>query len=146
MPLFRRKPKPPPEPSVSLPIGERVERATEATLLRGKDALKGNLFLTNQRLLFEARKGDARWMVVPWSEVKSAGLYRWQGAMGPSSRSQCLVVETTKGEQVWWDFREDEERAWLPLVQQRAAAAVSQQPAELDDSDSAETWARRGRW
>lgn len=131
---------------MSLPVGERVERATEATLLQGKHAMKGNLFLTNERLLFEAHKGEARWMVVPWSEVKSAGLFRWQGAMGPPSRNQCLVVETTKGEQVWWDFREDEEREWLPLVQQHAARAASPPSEEPDDSDSAETWARRGRW
>jgi hypothetical protein len=26
-------------------------------------------------------------------------------------------LQTTDGEQVWWDFGEKEEREWLPLVQ-----------------------------
>jgi hypothetical protein len=46
----------------------------------------------------------------------------------PSSRQQCLAVETEKGEQVWWDFGEREEREWLPLVKERAAAARSEEP------------------
>ena len=120
------KPKPPPPPSVELPSGEEVERATTATLLLGKDAIKGVLHMTNRRLMFEAPKGDARWMIVPYSEMKSAGLYPAPGAtMGtPSSRSQCLLIETTKGEQVWWDFGEKDERVWLPLVQARVPAAT----------------------
>jgi hypothetical protein len=48
----------------------------------------------------------------------------------PSSRQQCLVVETRDGEQVWWDFGEKDERAWLPLVQQRVADA---QPKDEED-------------
>ena len=125
MPIFRRAPKPPPPPSIELPTGEEVERATSATLLLGKQVMEGALHMTNRRLLFEAKRGDARWMIVPFDEIRSAGLYAWPGAtMGrPSSRQQCLVVETTKGEQVWWDFGEKEERAWLPLVQQHAVAA-----------------------
>lgn len=138
MPLFKRKPKPPPEPSVRLPLYERVERAVPATLLHGGEAMKGSLFLTNDRLLFEAQKGDARWMSVPWNEIKSAGLHRWQGAMGgPSTRNQCLVVETTKGEQVWWDFGENEEREWLPLVQERA---TGEDPAK--DEPKTDWWDR----
>ncbi len=124
MPLFRKKPGPPPVPSVELPAGEEVERAVTATLLQGKSAMRGTLFMTNRRLMFEAKRGDARWMVVPFAEVKSAGLFPWHGApMGPSSRNQCLVVETADDEQVWWDFGARDEREWLPLVQQKAAAA-----------------------
>ena len=124
MPLFGRKPKPPPPPSAALPAGEEVERATKATLLFNKEAMRGVLHMTNRRLMFEAEKGDARWMIVPYDEMTSAGLYAWPGAsMGlPSSRQQCLVVETTKGEQVWWDFGEKDERAWLPLVQAKITA------------------------
>lgn len=133
MPLFRRAPKPVPRPSSELPSGEEVERGTSATLLQGKDAIKGTLFMTNRRLLFEAKKvkGDARWMVVPYEEARSAGLHRGPGAtMGlPSSRKQCLFVETTKGEQVWWDFNEREEREWLPLVQ----AHIGRARAEAED-------------
>ena len=123
--MFGRKPKPPAPPSVELPSGEEVERATRATLLFNKDAKDGVLHMTNRRLMFEAHKGDARWMIVPYDELKSAGLYAWPGAaMGrPSSRQQCLVVETTKGEQVWWDFGEKEEREWLPLVREKIPAA-----------------------
>ncbi len=136
MPLFGRKPKPPPPPSIDLPPGEEVERATKATLLLGKEAMKGVLHMTNRRLLFEAEKGDTKWMVVPFDEVRNAGLYPWPGAtMGmPSSRQQCLFVETTKGEQVWWDFGEKDEGEWLPLVQQHAAAAAP--PADVaEDGD-----------
>lgn len=126
MPLFRRKPKEIGRPSAPLPPDEAVERGTEATLLQGKEAMKGRLWLTNYRLLFEAKKGRARWMVVPFKEVRSAGLYPWsRGGLGggPASRQQCLMVETTLGEQVWWDFGEQEEREWLPLVQERIPAA-----------------------
>jgi hypothetical protein len=124
MPIFKRKPKPPPPLSVELPPGEEVERATKATLLYTKQAIDGVLHMTNLRLMFEARKGDARWMIVPYDEMTKAGLYPWPGAsMGqPRSRQQCLVVETTKGEQVWWDFGEKDEREWLPLVQAKIPA------------------------
>lgn len=119
MRLFGRKPKIPPPPSADLPPGEEIQRATRATLLQGKTLIDGALHMTNRRLMFEAHKGDARWMIVPYADMKSAGLYPWPGAtMGrPSSRQQCLVVETVQGEQVWWDFGEKEEREWLPLVQ-----------------------------
>lgn len=119
MPLFRRTPKPPPPPSVDLPSGEEVERAIAATLLYDKQKLKGVLHMTNRRLLFEAPKGEARWMSVPYGEMTRVGLYAWPGAsMGfPSSMAQCLVVETAKGEQIWWDFDERAEREWLPLVE-----------------------------
>ncbi len=129
MPLFGRKPKTLPPPSVELPTGEEVERSTRATLLFNKDAMKGVLHMTNRRLMFEAEKGDARWMIVPYSEITSAGLYAWPGAsMGlPSSRQQCLVVETAKGEQVWWDFGEKEERAWLPLVRANIPSRVTEE-------------------
>jgi hypothetical protein len=66
MRLFGGKPKPLPPPSAELPSGEEVERATKATLLQGTQAMKGILHMTNRRLLFEAQKGDARWMVVPF--------------------------------------------------------------------------------
>ena len=127
MRLFGRKAAPVPPPSAELPSGEEVERAVEATLLHGKSAMKGRLYLTSRRLLFEAKQGDARWMVVPFAEVKSVGLYPWPHVpMGaPSSRRQCLVVETTDAEQVWWDFGTRDEREWLPLVQEKAAAAFA---------------------
>ncbi len=136
MPLFRRSTKPPPPPSIELPSGEEIERGVKATLLQGKAALKGTLFLTNRRLLFEAKGGDAKWLSVPYAEIKVAGLYPWPGAtMGrPASRKQCLFVETTKGEQVWCDFGASDERAWLPLVQAHTDAARS--ASEASDSTS----------
>ncbi|HYM15120.1 MAG TPA: hypothetical protein VEZ14_06140 [Dehalococcoidia bacterium] len=121
MPLFRRAAKPPPPPSVPLPAGEEVDRATAALLLQGKAAIKGTLHMTNRRLVFEAKSGDARWMIVPYAEIRSAGLHRAMHA--PGVRGRCLALETTKGEQVWWSFDEKAEEAWLPLVQQRAEAA-----------------------
>ena len=132
MPLFRRKPRPVPPPSAELPSGEEVERAVEATLIHGKSAMRGALYMTNRRLLFEARAGDARWMIVPYAEVKSAGLYpRPNMPMGADRLGgRCLVVETTAGEHVWWDFGERDEREWLPLVQQRAAAAAAAETGE----------------
>ena len=132
MPLFRRKPRPVPPPSAELPSGEEVERSVEATLFQGKAAMRGALYMTNRRLLFEARSGDARWMVVPYAEVKSAGLFaRPNIPMGPHGvRGRCLVVETTAGEHVWWSFGERTEGEWLPLVQERAAAATRAEPTD----------------
>jgi hypothetical protein len=130
----KKEPKPPARPSVELPGGEEVERSTKATLLQGKQMMKGTLFLTNRRLLFEAAKGDAKWMVVPFAEVKSAGLFPWAGAtMGaPRSLQQCLFVETDKGEQVWWDFNEREEQEWLPLVRARISSSTDSTDDEGD--------------
>jgi hypothetical protein len=78
--------------------------------------------------MFEATSGDARWMVVPYDEVRSAGLHRPMHARGV--RGRCLVLETTKGEQVWWSFSEKEEEAWLPLVRQHAEAARATERVE----------------
>lgn len=129
MPLFGGKPRP---LSIELPSGEEAERSVRATMLEKTRALKGTLHMTNRRLLFEADKGDARWMIVPYAEVRSAGLYPWPGAsMGlPSSRNQCLVVETADDEQVWWDFGEKDERVWLPLVQAHLARSAAEATAE----------------
>jgi hypothetical protein len=127
MPLFgrRKEPKPVPPPSAELPQGEQVERGIAAALLQGRDIIAGTLYMTDRRLLFEAKKGDARWLTVRYDEVKSAGLYPYARArMGaPGSMDQCLFIETTKGEQVWWDFDNRDESEWLPLVQQHADAA-----------------------
>ncbi len=132
MPLFGRKRRPVPPPSAELPSGEEVERAVDATLIQGKATLRGSLYMTNRRLLFEARTGDARWMIVPYVEVKSAGLYpRPNMPMGPHRLGgKCLVVETTAGEHVWWDFGERDEAEWLPLVQERSAAAAAESKDE----------------
>jgi hypothetical protein len=140
MPIFRRKAKEPATlekvapPAMELPSGELIERSVKATLLLGTDKLAGRLYMTNRRLLFEADKGEARYMSVPYDEMREAGLYRWHHApMGRSSLNQCLCAVTTKGEQVWWDFGEHEEREWLPLVQEHVASETTQteeQPAE----------------
>jgi hypothetical protein len=126
VPLFRRKPRPVPPPSAELPSGEEIERAVEATLVQGKTAMRGSLYMTNRRLLFEARAGDARWLTVPWVEVKSAGLYpRPNMPMGAHGLGRTsLFVETTAGEQVWWDFGDRDEQEWLPLVRERAIDAA----------------------
>jgi hypothetical protein len=138
MPIFRRKPKEAPTlekvapPSMDLPSGETIERSVKAMLLLGTDKLAGRLYMTNRRLLFEADKGEARYMSVPYAEMREAGLYRWHHApMGRSSLNQCLCAITTKGEQVWWDFGEHEEREWLPLVQAHIRPEP-EQPAEED--------------
>ena len=128
MPLFKRTPKPVPPPSVELPFGEEVERGTDALLIHGKTQIRGVLHMTNKRLMFEARKGDTRWMVVPFGEIKSAGLHRAMHASG--LRGRCLAIETTKGEQVWWSFNEKDEQAWLPLVKAHAEAASTTASAD----------------
>jgi len=119
------KPKPlvqAPPPAAELAPGEEVRRSVRATLLQGKAQIHGHLYLTGRRLLFEAKKGEARYLVVPWGEVKSAGVYPAPGpTMGmPSSRRACLFVETTKGEHVWWDFAGADEAEWLPDVRRLA--------------------------
>ncbi|MHB8376368.1 MAG: hypothetical protein ACYDEB_05375 [Dehalococcoidia bacterium] len=127
MPLFRRKPKPAPPLPVDLPPGEECERSLRATLLQGKTAMKGALYLTSRRLMFYADRGEARWLIVPFDEVKDSGLYPApRVAMGaPGAAAECLFVETTSGEHVWWAFDPREERAWLPLVRDRAQAAAT---------------------
>jgi len=122
MPLFKRKPRPVnalAPPSMEMPAGEEIERSEKATLLQGPEArIRGGLYMTNGRLVFEAEKGEAKWMIVAYDEIREAGLYRWHHApMGRSSLNQCLCVVTTKGEQVWWDFDEGAEREWMVLVQ-----------------------------
>lgn len=133
MRIFRRSPKPEkplPPPSEGLKAGEIVERASKATLLQGKQEIKGTLHMTDRRLMFEADKGEARWMIVPYDEITSVGIYPWQHTEfgGPSSRARCLVVETTAGEQVWWDFG-DKEKEWLPFVKEKIAARGSAEDA-----------------
>jgi hypothetical protein len=134
MPLFKRTsaPKPPPEISIDLPSGEGVERGARATLLQGKAAIKGTLFLTNRRIMFEAERGDTRWLVVPYGEVRSAGVFPAPNvAMGrPGRRPPCLFIETTKGEHVWLSFGDKEQREWTPLIEQYAAAAREDTPLE----------------
>ena len=134
MPLFKRKPRPPnplPPPAMDLPSGEEVERSEKATLLHTAARIKGALYMTNRRLIFQAEKGEAKWMIVPYTEVREAGLYRWHHApMGRTSLNQCLCVVTTKGEQVWYDFNEDAERTWLPLLQAHVADAAPTTPAD----------------
>jgi hypothetical protein len=44
----------------------------------------------------------------------------------PSSRQQCLFIETTDGEHVWLDFGTKEEREWLPIVQRYTELAAPQ--------------------
>ena len=88
MPLFKRStpPKPPPAISIDLPPGEEVERGTRATLLHGKASHRGVLFMTNRRLMFEAGKGEARWLVVPYAEVKAASVFP-----APRTSTRCMV-------------------------------------------------------
>ena len=99
MPIFNRdrRPKPPPRVSVDLPAGEEVERGATAELMHGTSWVDGMLFMTNRRLMFEAKEGEARWMIVPYDEIASAGLHPAPGVpMGvPSNRRQCLCVVTT---------------------------------------------------
>jgi len=132
MPLFRRVSKPVAPPSFDLPNGEEVERGLSASLLRERSLLKGRLYMTNRRLLFEADRGEARWLSVPYDEVRSAGLYRWTHATisSPRGGNRCLVIETTKDEQVWLDFAQRDEDAWLPLVKQHAQDASAAPPTD----------------
>lgn len=132
MPLFRRKPKPPPTLDIDLPPGEVYERGARATMLQGKTPMRGTLYMTDRRLLFQAEKGEARWLSVPFDEVRSAGLYApprvTMGAPGGGALS--LFIETTKGEHVWWSFDRKEQNAWLAIVRERAAAAAREGASE----------------
>jgi len=126
MPLFKRAPKPAPPIAIDLPQGETCDRSIKATLLQGKAAMKGSLYLTNRRLLFCADRGEARWMVVPFDEVKSAGVYPAPRAtMGaPGASAPALFIETTRGEHVWWAFDRKTQDEWLPIVRERVASAA----------------------
>jgi hypothetical protein len=126
-----KEPKPPPPITVDLPPGEEVERGVNAELIQSGRGIDGTLWLTNRRLMFQAKKGDARWMIVRFDEMQAVGLYPAPSTtMGiPSNRRQCLFVETTAGEHVWWNFGDNEEREWLPLVQARLDAVR----ADADD-------------
>ena len=126
MRLFRRAPKPPPALTADLPGGETPERSVRTTLIQGKTAMKGSLFLTVSRLLFEADRGDARWLSVPFAEVKASGIY--PAPQGTAGRPmgvgpKCLFIETTSGEHVWYAFDQKEQAEWLALVQTRVREA-----------------------
>jgi hypothetical protein len=132
MPLFRRTPKPAPPIPVDLPSGEACDRGIKATLIQGKAVIKGSLYLTNRRLMFYADRGEARWMTVPFDEVKSAGIYPAPRAtMGaPGASAPSFFVETTKGEHVWWSFDQKTQGEWLPLVRERVEAATAPETDE----------------
>ena len=127
MPIFSRKPKAPPELPVQLPIGERCDRAVRATLTQGKQSMAGALYLTNRRLMFYAAKGEARWLTVPFDEVKTAGVYPSpRGHIGaPGAGGPALFVETTNGEHVWFAFDRKAQDAWLADVRKRAEEAAA---------------------
>lgn len=110
---------------VDLPPGEECERGIKATLLQGKATLKGSLYLTNRRLMFYSDRGDARWLVVPFDEVTSAGIYPApRVAMGaPGASRRALFIETTRGEHVWCSFDQHAQDEWLAVIRDRAAAA-----------------------
>ena len=133
MPIFSRKPKSGPELPIQLPIGERCERAVRATLTQGKQSVAGALYLTNRRLMFYAAKGEARWLTVPFEEVKSAGVYASpRGHIGvPQAGGPALFVETTKGEHIWLNFDRKEQDVWLPEVRERVKMAA----ASVEDED-----------
>jgi hypothetical protein len=127
MPIFRRAPQPAPPIPADLPPGEECDRSLRATLLQGKAAIKGALYLTNRRLMFYADRGDARWLIVPFDEVKSAGLYPApRTAMGaPGRAARALFIETTRGEQVWCAFDQKAQDEWLAVIRERAGAAAA---------------------
>lgn len=133
MPIFSRKRKPPPELPVQLPIGERCDRAVRATLTQAKQSLGGALFLTNRRLMFYASKGEARWLVVPFDEVKTAAVYPSpRGHIGaPQAGGPALFIETTKGEHIWFGFDRKEQDAWLADLKKR----VEEAGAAVEDED-----------
>ena len=133
MPIFSRKPKPPPELPIQLPIGERCDRAVRATLTQAKQSVGGALYLTNRRLMFYAAKGEARWLVVPFDEVKTAAVYASpRGHIGaPQVGGPALFVETTKGEHIWFAFDRKEQDAWLADVKKRVQETA--EPAEDED-------------
>lgn len=125
MPIFRRAPKPAPPIPAELPSGEEVERSIRATLIQGKATMKGSLYLTSRRLMFHGERGNARWLVVRFDEVKSAGVYpaprATMGAPGASPRA--LFIETTRGEHVWCAFDQKAQDEWLPIIRDRVTSA-----------------------
>ena len=129
MPIFRRAPKPAPPIPADLPAGEECDRSLRATLLQGKTAIKGSLYLTNRRVMFYADRGDARWLIVPFGEVRNCGVFPApRAAMGaPGASPRALFIETTSGEHVWYSFDQKAQDEWLALIRDRTAVAEAPQ-------------------
>lgn len=67
--------------------------------------------MTNRRLIFEADRGDARWLIVPLDEVAHARSYRTLASAGFQ-----LWVETTKGEQVPFSMSRRDAESWAEAI------------------------------
>jgi hypothetical protein len=130
--VFKRKAQPPPSLPTELPVDESYERGAAATLFQGKATIRGTLFMTSRRLMFQAAKGEARWLIVPFDEVQRSGIYPApRPTIGaPRAGQPALFIETTKGEHVWWSFDRKEQDAWLPLIQERGRVANATIDAE----------------
>ncbi len=109
-PWPRREPNPPPC-NAPLSEGEAVLRGQPCALQYGRERKRGVLHLTNRRLIFEAERGDARWLIIPLDEVARAAAYR-----DMASTAFRLWVETTQGEQAPFLMPRRDAESWARAI------------------------------
>ncbi len=125
-PLRRASP-----PSCNAPLadGEAVLRGQRCVLVYRRERKRGALHLTNRRLMFEADRGDARWLIIPLDEISRAGAYR-----APASTAYQLWVETTKGEQAPFAMSRRDAEAWAQAIED-ARRRLAEPEATASDAE-----------
>jgi hypothetical protein len=111
LPWPRRRTEQPPC-NAPLAEGETILRGQRSVLVYGRERKRGALHLTTRRLIFEADRGGARWLIIPLEEVARAGAYR-----SPGSAACQLWIETTKGEQAPFAMSRDQAQSWVEAIE-----------------------------
>jgi hypothetical protein len=111
LPWPRRRTGPPPC-NAPLAEGETVVRGQRCTLLYGRERKRGVLHLTDRRVIFQAERGDARWLIIPLEDVARAGAYRT-----PGGAAFQLWVETANGEHAPFAMARADAQAWAKAIE-----------------------------
>lgn len=111
LPLPGRRRKEAPACNAPLETGEAIIRAQRCVLIYGRERKPGALHLTSRRLVFEADRGDARWLIVPRDEISSAGAYRLR-----APGAFHLWIRTAKGEEVVFALSRRDAEAWAEAI------------------------------
>lgn len=123
-----RSPSP---PSCNAPLaeGETILRGQRCVLVYGRERKRGALHLTVHRLIFEADRGDARWLIIPLEEVARAGAYRALALTGYQ-----LWVETADGEHAPFAMSRRDAEVWARAVEE-ARLDIAKSRATGPDAD-----------
>lgn len=123
LPWPRRRPS---TPACNAPLveGETILRGQWCVLVYGRERKPGVLHLTDRRLIFEADRGDARWLIIPLDEVSRAGAYRALGSTGYQ-----LWIETANGEHAPFAMSRRDAEAWVRAVEDARQELAQSRPS-----------------